>query len=71
MPSSYRIGFIRLGELNIITKNLAKHLSNMVGMRNIIVHGYEDVDDQIIYKSIKQTLHDTPQFLNEIEKIEL
>ena len=71
VPSSYRMGFLRLGELNLISKNLASHLSNMVGMRNIIVHGYEVVDNEIIYQSIKQILQDIPQFLNEIESIEL
>jgi uncharacterized protein YutE (UPF0331/DUF86 family) len=40
-------------------------------MRNILVHGYEKIDDQVIYKSIKKILKDIPQFIKEVEKIKL
>lgn len=69
IPTTYRTAFLRAGELSIISTVLAQKLAEAAGMRNILIHGYEEIDFNIIYKSINQAIHDFSQFLIEIEKM--
>ena len=49
LPSlSYSTAFLRAGELGIIDADLAARLARAAGMRNLLVHGYEKIDHQII-----------------------
>lgn len=67
MPTTYRTAFLRAGELDLISNDLALKLAEAAGMRNILIHGYEEIDFHIIYKSIKQAIHDFSRFLIEID----
>ncbi|MDP2753906.1 MAG: DUF86 domain-containing protein [Nitrospirota bacterium] len=40
----------------------------MAGTRNVLVHGYDKIDDTIIFGVIKQHLSDFEKFLKEIEE---
>lgn len=57
-PDSYREAFLMAGEKKIISKELAKNLALACGMRNILVHEYEEIDYKLVHKSIKAALHD-------------
>lgn len=39
----------------------------MAGTRNVLVHGYDKVDDTIIFGILKKHLGDFKRFLTEIE----
>lgn len=41
----------RLGEHGVIDADLAASLARAVGFRNVLVHGYVDVDDEIVLAS--------------------
>ena len=69
IPSSYRSAFLKAGELSIISNDLSERLALAAGMRNILVHEYEEIDLDIIYQSIKESIKDFSQFLLEIEKV--
>ena len=68
IPSTYRSAFLKAGELALISKYLSERLALAVGMRNILVHGYEEIDFKIIYRSIRESIKDFSQFLFEIER---
>lgn len=68
-PTTYRTAFLRAGELMLINKDLAQNLAKAAGMRNILVHGYEEIDDKQVYQSLKQAVKDFSLFLVEIEKV--
>jgi len=68
LPTTIRTTFMRAGELNWIPADLAQRLADAAGMRNIIVHGYDHVDQKIIYKSIKPALTDFTYFCDYILK---
>ena len=68
IPTTYRTAFLRAGELSLISKDLSERLALSAGMRNILVHGYEEIDFDIIYRSIKESIKDFSQFLFEVEK---
>ncbi len=62
-PDSYREAFIAAGKENIIPKALAGRLALACGMRNILVHEYEEIDYKLVHKSIKTALHDFADFI--------
>lgn len=68
IPTTYRTAFLRAGEISLLSEDLAFRLAQAAGMRNILVHGYEEIDYKIIYQSIKQAIVDYSQFLVEVEK---
>lgn len=46
-----------------ISEDLARRLRNMVGFRNILVHGYEVVDLRILREIVDQRLGDLLEFV--------
>ena len=68
-PLSYRTAFLRAGEIGIISDELGKSLALGVGLRNILVHEYEEIDYNILYKSIPTAIKDLTLFMEEISKI--
>ena len=50
-PDSYRDAFRLAGTHNLIPQDLSAHLQKAAGMRNIIVHLYQDVDLSLIHIS--------------------
>jgi len=68
IPTTYRTAFLKAGELSLISKDLSERLALSAGMRNILVHGYEEIDYNIIYRSIKESIKDFSRFLFEVEK---
>jgi uncharacterized protein YutE (UPF0331/DUF86 family) len=43
-----------------------KFLTDMAGTRNILVHGYDKIDDGLLYGILKRHLNDFDVFLTEI-----
>jgi uncharacterized protein YutE (UPF0331/DUF86 family) len=62
-PDSYREAFIMAGDKGIIPKKLATNLALASGMRNILVHEYDDIDYKLVHKSIKTALRDFPALI--------
>lgn len=58
--------FSVLAEAGIITKESLSFLMPMAGTRNILVHGYDRIDDALIYGIIKKHLNNFEDFLNQV-----
>ncbi|MDD4802551.1 MAG: DUF86 domain-containing protein [Syntrophomonas sp.] len=54
--SDYFNSFIDIAELNIIPVEFALEIAPSTGLRNILVHEYEEIDDAIVYRSIEMCL---------------
>jgi uncharacterized protein YutE (UPF0331/DUF86 family) len=67
-PVSYADAFLKLGEGGYLDKELAVRLSHAAGFRNRIVHAYEDLDMQKIYKIAQTGPGDLIAFLASIAK---
>ena len=66
VPASYKAAFLRAGELGIIGKKLSKNLALSAGLRNILVHEYEEIDYKIVYKSIPSAIKDFTALIKEL-----
>lgn len=62
LPTTLRATFLRAGELGWLPADLAENLARAAAMRNLLVHGYEKVDLQIVFQSIRPALRDYTAF---------
>lgn len=68
VPDSYREAFRLAGEHGLLPRDLAEHMQKAAGMRNVLVHLYEEIDYQILHSSIQPALQDFSQFAAIIAK---
>lgn len=62
-PDSYRHAFNLAAEQGLLPPDLAGRLQLAAGMRNVIVHLYQDIDYAILQDSISPALQDFGQFV--------
>ena len=65
-PKDNKDIFVILAEAGIIGLRSLEFLTPMAGTRNILVHGYDKVDDSLVYGILKRHLDDFDIFLTEI-----
>ena len=65
-PASYKAAFLRAGELKILSKKLSENLALSAGLRNILVHEYEEIDYNIVHKSIPAAIRDFKAFIKKL-----
>lgn len=66
-PESYRQTFEQSGAEGLVPGDLADRLSRAAGLRNVLVHLYEDIDYQIVAASIDAALADFGALLRKLE----
>jgi uncharacterized protein YutE (UPF0331/DUF86 family) len=65
-PQTNRDLFSLLAHHGWITPSLAEPLKNMAGFRNILVHGYDDVDMDVVRSVLSTHLADLSAFVEAI-----
>lgn len=58
----YGTAIDHLGDLDIVPKAFASRLRPMAGFRNVIVHGYLDIDVTILHRLLNERLDDLVEF---------
>ena len=66
LPSDEDDLFIKIENKKIITKKMKGILKDMKGFRNILVHKYGEVDDEIVFEMLSEKLEDFDIFKKEI-----
>jgi len=69
-PTTFSEGFTILMENGLISKELEDSLVKMTGFRNILAHGYENVDYDVMYDVLQNRLEDIKSFAFQMEKVE-
>ncbi len=67
-PADNKGVFSVLAEKNIINTESLRFLIPMAGTRNILVHGYDRIDNALIYGIIKKHLNHFEEFLDQIRE---
>ncbi len=65
-PISYRDTFAVLAENKIIRTENLKTYEKMAAFRNLIVHYYERIDDEVVFGIFQRNLNDFDLFASEI-----
>ena len=66
-PEDYASSFLRASEAGLISYELANRIKASAGMRNIIVHEYMDIDDEIIYKTLPIAVADYQAYIKQVD----
>lgn len=64
----YFNSFIDIAEQNIIPVEFALKIAPSTGLRNILVHEYEEINDEIVYHSINTCLQYYLDYMNLINR---
>jgi uncharacterized protein YutE (UPF0331/DUF86 family) len=66
-PDDYYESFMKVGELGMISSNLAEKLAPSAGLRNRLVHEYDMLDHSLILEAVKMAEKLYPEYIKEIE----
>jgi uncharacterized protein YutE (UPF0331/DUF86 family) len=62
-PFEHRESFLALGRAGAITPELAAALAPSAGLRNRLVHEYDELDDRLVLAGLRSTLELVPQYV--------
>jgi len=62
----YAAAISRLVELDILRRDFGEKFRSVAGFRNVVVHGYLDVDIQLLHRLLNQRLDDFAEFANHV-----
>lgn len=65
-PTHYRDLFLFLGRAKVLPSFLVDRLEKMAGFRNILIHEYEEIDEQRVYQAIHEDVDDLVAFAKAI-----
>lgn len=65
-PSTYVDSFILAGQKGIITQDLAVTLSKSGGMRNRLVHNYDEINHKIVFLAISRALEEYSIYIRQV-----
>lgn len=67
-PLEYREVFILLTQNGILPKSKEKNFLDLAGLRNRIVHLYDEIDHKLLHKALRTKLDDMEVFIKAILK---
>jgi len=62
-PRDYHESFVALSRLGALDGNFARRLAPCAGLRNRIIHAYDDLDAGRVYDSLRDAVADLPAYL--------
>ncbi len=66
-PSDYYSSFFSIASAGWVDREVATRLATMAGLRNRLVHQYEDVDLKKLYGALKRSLPDWQAYLGSVK----
>lgn len=68
VPKSYKETFLALAGLNILPKDFAQKIADSAGFRNAIVHEYNNLDKNIVYRTVGEAIEQYAKYCGFILK---
>ncbi len=62
-PSDYYESFTQLAKLRVLPPAFASQIAACAGLRNRIVHEYDDIDPKRVYEGLQAAVRDIPEYL--------
>lgn len=63
---TYRDIFLWLSDLEVYSKTFAERIAQSAGLRNVLVHDYNDVDRELLYNSLHSCLQDYHDYVQSV-----
>ena len=68
LPGDYYTSFLEVGRQNIIAADLAKTLAPAAGLRNRLVHEYDEIDDSLVLRAVGDARRDFGTYIAAVER---
>ena len=65
-PVDYHASFIRLADLGVLDREFAARIAPCAGLRNRIVHEYDDLDPSKVFEALQSAMRDVPLYLAQV-----
>ncbi len=65
-PADYYESFVQLGRLGVLEPAFAGRIAFCAGLRNRIVHEYNDLDPRKVHEALQAALRDIPIYLGRV-----
>ncbi len=66
-PSDYHASFTRLVAIGVLDPPFATDIARAAGLRNRLVHEYEEIDSGLVFDALQSVFRDVPTYLRAIE----
>ncbi|MBI3260913.1 DUF86 domain-containing protein [Candidatus Berkelbacteria bacterium] len=63
VPKQYKDSFITLGKANVLSPEFSQKIADSAGLRNLLVHQYDDVDIERLYDGLAAGIEDYEQYM--------
>ena len=61
-PADYHASFTQLGAVGVLDTTFASRITRSAGLRNRLVHDYDDLDQRLLFDAIAMALADVPAY---------
>ena len=68
VPKSYADCFLTLAEFGVVEKDLAERLAKMAKFRNVLVHRYWRIDDELVFEIMREDVKDLEEFVRSVRE---
>ncbi|QQR55373.1 DUF86 domain-containing protein [Candidatus Peregrinibacteria bacterium] len=58
IPANYRDSFIGLSKINVLNEAFAKQIAHSIGLRNILIHEYQQLINEKFFEAMKEAKTD-------------
>ena len=65
-PRDYYDSFTELGKMGILEPEFASRIARSAGLRNRIVHEYDEIEPEKVFEAIRSALADLPVYLKAV-----
>ncbi|MGH7263587.1 MAG: type VII toxin-antitoxin system HepT family RNase toxin [Candidatus Rokuibacteriota bacterium] len=65
-PADYYESFVELGRLGVLETEFAGRIAACAGLRNRIVHEYNDLDPRKVHEALQSALREIPVYLRRV-----
>ena len=66
-PSDYHASFLKLAELGIVDHEFARRIARCAGLRNRLVHEYEEIDPRKVFESLQAARDDIVTYVRSVQ----
>ena len=67
-PKDYHESFVTLGTIKILSVEFARALGSAAGLRNRIVHEYDEIDPQKLHEALLMAIKQIPMYLDAVRQ---
>jgi uncharacterized protein YutE (UPF0331/DUF86 family) len=66
-PPDYFESFTRLARIGVLPAAFARQIAASAGLRNRLVHEYDEIDPERVYAGLQAAVRDVPEYLRHVE----